>query len=348
MSYFAYPLALWLLLLLPWLVTFALWNRARKRRALARLGNLFALQRSARIRPWRAWLRRSSLTLGLLLLAVGSAGPQWGRDTLSQTVGGRDIVVVLDLSRSMSAEPKSRRERAIAALVHLCDTVEKRGGHRLALIVFAAHAEIVCPLTHDYDHFRFVLGELGSGKLQPPIYPTSGTEISGTRIGAALALAVQLHGTRSPGAQDILLVSDGDDPGGDKEWRQGIQATRPFGLPVDVVGVGDPDTSWPIPTETGNLEHEDKVVRTRLEEGPLQEIAAQTGGNYLPLRNRPLPLGKLYHEVLANRERERDNTEGAYFVHAQRYAWFFAPALLLLSMPLLFGEGRSRYREQNE
>jgi Ca-activated chloride channel family protein len=148
----------------------------------------------------------------------------------------------------MQAEPKSRQERAIAALFSLCETVEKRGGHRLGLVVFATRVEVLCPLTRDYDHFRFVLQQLADGNLVPDIYPKSKADISGTRIGAALIAAAQLHDPRAQGAQDILLISDGDDPARDQEWQQGIAAARKLSMPVDVVGVGDPDVGWPCTT----------------------------------------------------------------------------------------------------
>jgi Ca-activated chloride channel family protein len=339
MTYFNNPLLLWLLFCLPLLGLLGLWSAWRKRRTLARLGNVLTLQRNAASPRWRTWTRRMLLTLGLLLVVVGSAGPRWGRAAV-ETVSGRDIVVVLDLSRSMLAEPKSRQERAITALLHLCNTIEKRGGHRLALLGFAARPEILCPLTHDYDHFRFVLEQLSDQKFVPDVYPRSESEHSGTRIGAALVLAVQLHDATETGARDILLLSDGDDPGRDEEWTAGIAAVQQAHIPVDIVGVGDPDHDWTIPTKDGPLHFDDKLVTTRLNETLLQAIAAQTRGTYLPLRNRPLPLGKLYYEVLANRDRQRDNEEGAVFAHQQRFVWFLGPALGVLVLSLLLGDGR--------
>ncbi len=342
MNHFAYPQALWLLLVLPWLGLLAFWARLRRRRALTRLGNLLILQRSAMQRSRWQRLRQACLVVGLVLLIVGSAGPRWGRDSSPETVSGRDIVVVLDLSRSMRAEPKSRQERAVAALQQLCDTVEKRGGHRLALVVFAAHAKILCPLTHDYGHFRNILKELVERRLVPDIYPDKKTDVSGTRIGAALEAAVQLHDPLFEGAQDILLLSDGDDPADDQEWRQGIIAARAAHIPVDAVGVGDPETAWPIPTEAGPLHFDEKLVKSKLQEEPLRDIAAQTHGTYIPLRNRAMAFGKLYHEVLANRERQRDNDDGSLLVYQQRYPWFLGPAFVLLALTMLIGNGRAK------
>ena len=71
-------------------------------------------------------------------LVLGIAGPQWGRDWTQPVAPGRDLVVVLDLSRSMFAEQPSRLHRARAGLVKLAEALKERGGHRVALIVFAA------------------------------------------------------------------------------------------------------------------------------------------------------------------------------------------------------------------
>src|SRR5262249_58131955 len=132
---------------------------------------------------------------------------------------GRDLVVVLDLSRSMLARDvlPSRLERAGQALDDLSRAVERRGGHRLALVVFAARARIACPLTHDYDHFRQALAEQDAANPHPDIRPAGDDVQSGTRIGAALRLAVEAHDPhyRDHGTQDILLLSDGDDPAHD-------------------------------------------------------------------------------------------------------------------------------------
>src|SRR5271155_1721264 len=134
-NWFAQPWALWLLVLLPPLGLLAALARWQRRRALLRLGGAFT-----RLAPrrWAGLPQRLCLTFGLLLLIMGGAGPQWGRDTQQQVSAGRDLVVVLDLSRSMLAEQPSRQEFARAALLGLADSLQKRGGHRLALVVFAA------------------------------------------------------------------------------------------------------------------------------------------------------------------------------------------------------------------
>lgn len=339
-SWFVYPQLLWLLLLLPMLgalVWLAAW---RRQKMLAKFGNLFVLRSATTLQRGVRFFRGLFLTLGLILLIIGMAGPQWGYQYQYQTAMGRDIVVVLDVSRSMLAESPSRQHRAKEMLMQLCDWAEQRGGHRLALVVFAGQAKVVCPLTHDYDHFRYMLEQQNAGNLPPELRPPATAGASGTRMGAGLKLAVGLHDTRFEGSQDILMISDGDDPLRDQEWVDGVKAAKRKGIAVDVVGVGDPDVPKWIPLDSGFLEFAGETVETRLEEDPLREIAQQTGGVYIPAKLKTLPLGELYQEVLENRKLRRQEEDSNLPIHQQRYALFLGPALALLVLTMLLGEGR--------
>src|SRR5947209_5487527 len=80
------------------------------------------------------------------------------------------------------------------------------------LVAFAAGAKVVCPLTHDYDHFRDAVRRLDAADLPPELRPASADDPSGTRIGAGLHAALAAHDPDAAGYQDLLLVSDGDDP----------------------------------------------------------------------------------------------------------------------------------------
>ena len=105
-------------------------------------------------------------------------------------VVGRDLVVILDLSRSMTVADMSdpvyqqRWQAAQAAIRDLANRVEQRGGHRLGLVVFAARAWVVCPLTSDYDHFRARLDEFTPKAPPPEIRPDPDQPLSLASIGA--------------------------------------------------------------------------------------------------------------------------------------------------------------------
>jgi Ca-activated chloride channel family protein len=328
---------LWFLAALPMLIALGVWSSRRRRQALARLGDpaTVDMQLASR-RGWR-WLSGLCLLMGFLGMGIGMAGPQWGRDWNQSAAPGRDLIVVLDCSRSMLAETPSRLERAREALLDLADAVERRGGHRLALVLFAGKAQLACPLTHDYDHFRSKLENLEMVAQGRDLEPRPG-EKSGTRLGQALSLAASCDDTQFADTRDILLLSDGDDPVRDAEWRNGARVAVALGIHVHTVGIGDPNTASIIRLESGPLRHEDQLVRTRLAEAPLREIAEMTGGTYTSARTRTLPLGSLYLDTIDHLP-EREDSDDALPVYQQRYAWFLAPALGFLILFTFLGDG---------
>jgi Ca-activated chloride channel family protein len=331
---FAYPAALWLMLVLLLLSVADLFVRRRRRRALAWLGSLPVLRTLVAEQALLRRLRASAAALGLSLLVTAIAGPQWGRDWDQPAAPGRDVIVVLDLSRSMLAEAPSRLERARTALLDLVDTVQRRGGHRLALVVFAGRARVICPLTHDYDHFRDALNQLDVNDPSPDLAPAADAP-SGTRIGEALVLALQLRDPRFQGAQDLLLLSDGDDPAHDEEWRSGAEEARDQHVPVHTVGIGSAQPS-PIPVKDGYQLYHNEPVMTRLDEKPLREIARLTEGTYTPEQGGPLALGRLFRERIEPRGSREDGDDNLP-VYRQRYAWFMGPALALLALEMALG-----------
>jgi Ca-activated chloride channel homolog len=330
--WFAQPWALTLLALLPGVWAFLLWNAERRRQALARFGSVMAIEPLLTVRRGIGALRAALLLLGLLFLGFGVAGPQWGRDWEQTAAPGRDLVVVLDCSRSMFAENPSRFERARKALYDLTTEVEKRGGHRLGLVIFAGRAELACPLTHDYDHFRATVEDLDPEAFPAEIGPGD-RGISGTRIGAGLMLAVEAHDERFPQASNIVLLSDGDDPASDEEWRLGIAAAKEKNIPVYVIGLGDPNEASTIPNGKGVFSYENKEVRTRLEEEPLKRIANETHGLYIPAYTRGVPLGTIYLDTIGTLP-VREASVDALPLYRQRYVWFLLPALGLLALAL--------------
>jgi Ca-activated chloride channel family protein len=307
---------------------------------LSGAAGLGLLQKIRKRRSWKIWAG----IIGLIFLVLGIAGPQWGRDRNQSQAAGRDLVVVLDLSLSMLARDvpgpasDSRLGQAMAAAKDLADAAEKRGGHRLALVVFASRAKVLCPLTQDYDHFREALRQVDPLDPSLELGPTAET-LSGTRIGSGLIEAVRLlHEAAAPGYQDVILLSDGDDPAQDEEWRVGAEAARREKIPVHAVGVGDPGhaSSIPIPG-SGDLRYHGSIASTRLEERPLQEIAERTGGSYTPARTKALLLADLLY---AGRELREDFLP----VYQQHYSWFLALSVAFLACSLVMPEAPRKPR----
>ncbi len=271
---FAAPWVLGWLALGP-LVLCANWLASRaRRRALAR----FAEARASLPR-FTSEVSRDRRRLAFLLTAlawtafvIAAARPQWGT-RLEQLAGhGVDVAIVLDTSRSMAAEDlaPSRLRYALEASRSL---LTRLAGHRVALVVFAGQAAILCPRTLDLGAARLFLDSVDIQAVPAP----------GTAVAEALRMAVRSLGEereRAGGREAaIVLFSDGEDHAGGLEGA--ISELRRLGVRVFAVGCGTPE-GGPIPEGTGTYhkDREGRVVTTRLVEAPLQELAEATEGRY--------------------------------------------------------------------
>ena len=336
--FFLHPERLFLLAAVPALALMIAWRYRRARRVVDSLGTLPA----AELRPLLRRTARARLGLALAFgaIAFASAGPAWGTSARDDgIVRGRDLVVLLDLSRSMLADdctdPDYRRrcDVARACLLNLADDLEARGGCRIALCVFAAKPWVLCPLTADIAHFRQMVGEYSP--LGPPLrmLPTETEDFpSGTRIGSALRYAVGLHDPETVGFQEILLVSDGDDPAEDRlrEIQGGVDACRTARIAVSVVGIGDS-------IDECVLAIADELISTRMRSDILRDIARQTGGTSIETRE-AIALGDWVRTNVLSRPLRELPTERLP-QPIDRGHWFLLPAALWLAGSF-YREGR--------
>jgi Ca-activated chloride channel family protein len=341
--FFDTPELLLTLLAIPACVGFLLYAYWRRRQMMVQLGSALLLRRSVQLKPRvRRW-KAIALLVALALIALASAGPQWGIDKTAQIRKGRDVFIVFDLSRSMLAEQPNRRAIAVRSLRHLADALETHGGHRVALIGFASQARLFFPLTQDCDHLRHTLAQIDVGD-----FPSLSRDepISGTRIGAALKLACSYSEPQRANRPVIVLLSDGDDPADDQEWLAGVAEVEAKRIRVHVVGIGDPKNAETIPFGRDVLSYDGMPILTKLNEERLREIAAQTGGQYLPAHGSAIELGAYVQYLLdADELREEVPSDDAPPVLQLRYAWFLLPAVLLLLVALSLSEGPTSKKE---
>ncbi|MCS6975971.1 MAG: VWA domain-containing protein, partial [Gemmatales bacterium] len=261
----------------------------------------------------------------------------WGRQPIPrEPIKARDLYVVLDVSRSMLCEdaPPNRLARAKADLEALAEELDRRGGWRIGLIVFADRAAVLCPPTFDIKHFQEVLREADLDTLRL----RSGTLASdrGTNLSAALARirSVLSKANRQGEAfADVLLVSDGGDEV-DSATRDAAEALSAAGVRIFCVGLGDPRRASPIPLtdQSGKkqwLTHRGETVLVRLEPETLRELARLTSGAYVAAETLPLPTARVV-DLLTSAPRRELDLIGAGSEPIPRYRWFVFPALLLL------------------
>jgi Ca-activated chloride channel homolog len=336
-TWFATPVLLVTLLAIPVCSAFLVFAHFRRKQLTARLGNRLLLRKSLIVGFGVRRCKTACVMTGLCLVAIACAGPQWGIDRDAQHRKGRDVILVLDLSRSMSAEQPSRRELAVRSLKQLADNFEEQGGNRVALIAFASKAELLFPLTHDVGHLRHTLAQIEADDI---VKLSTEEPISGTRIGAALKLAVDSYDPSRANRPIIVLLSDGDDPADDDEWQQGASAAKAKAIRVHTVGFGDPNKAENLYLGSELLRYDGKPIPTKLNEPRLRDIASHTGGVYLPAHTDAPPLGVFVQHVLdADELRDEEATEALLPVYQLRYAWFLMPAVLLFLIAMVLNEG---------
>ena len=274
---------------------------------------------------------------GLMFALFAAARPQWGRVTERLVERSRNVVLAIDVSRSMLAADvrPNRLERAKADVADLIDSLE---GDRCALVAFRRTGVVVCPLTTDHGFLRGALEQ-----MTPESAPRGETDL-GSAIRAALDAL-------DPAADDhnaIILISDGGDLRG--EAIQNAELAKKRGIPIFTVGIGDPQRGSTIPDEAGRgvLRHKGETVKVKLEERALKVIAETSNGRYVPLATAgtaETTLGAIYRRFLRQVAAKEQNEEESRA--AERYQVFLVPGLALLLAGAALSRGRFAKRRQN-
>ncbi|MBK7349017.1 MAG: VWA domain-containing protein [Gemmatimonadetes bacterium] len=331
MSIFAQPAAFALFLVLPALWLLARHARQERTAALARFGDPALLGRTSSL-PGPASRARVALRwLALVAAVLALARPQIGRQPKPLARTGRDIIVTLDLSRSMKvADVGGTRLRAAKRLAW--QLASARPGDRIGLVVFGGAGFLALPPTGDLATFQLFLDAASPEDIGDPASDIA----AGLRVAER---ALRREGT-AIGSRAILLVTDGERNEG--PIAPAIEALVKARLPVFAVGIGSAAGGL-IPNDSGAAEgpwHLDGIGRqiiSRLNEGGLDSLATATGGAYArfddprALEAMTTALQNLEARVLASQPATEPQ---------ERYQWPLLLAVLCLLGDLLLGARR--------
>ena len=320
----------------PWVLNFLwllvpvaalFWWAERRRRAL--IGRIVAPKLRAILAgntsPFRRIFRGACVVAALALLVVALAEPRLGYDTLEVPHRGRDVVIAMDVSRSMMATDVAPTRLQRAKLLAE-DLVSELGGDRIGLVAFAGSAFLQAPLTLDHGAVLSALDELDTDLI-----PKGGTN---------LAAAIRASGeafTKAEGfSRAVIIISDGEELDAD-----GLAAARDAaadGVRIFTVGVGSAEGSE-IPLAPGEFVRDPsgKVVQSKLDAARMKEIAEATGGFYTPLDEQAARL--LAAEGIGKMAESEIDTESSRRP-IERYQWPLGAALALLVLQALVGERR--------
>jgi Ca-activated chloride channel family protein len=274
--HFGEPGWLWLAVAGPALLAWLYWHAARQRaKQLARMASPhFVAELTVSHSPGRRRFREILVLLAIFLSALALARPEWGMTESSNAWLGEDMVFVMDCSLSMTSTDvlPSRMQRGKYAVL---DFVRRQSHGRVGLVAFAGSAFLQCPLTFDTEAFEESLLSLDEKTMPLP----------GTDIGRALNEAYHAMDKNSRHKM-VILVTDGEDL-----EQSGVAMAKNLatnGVVVFTIGVGTPAGKE---IETVNAagqpellrDAKGEIVRSRLDEMTLQQIAEVTGGSYFPL-----------------------------------------------------------------
>jgi Ca-activated chloride channel homolog len=300
--------------------------------ALRRFGDETLLARSASLpSPTRRSIGNALRLGALALLLLALARPQYGQRETGMGQSGRDLLVLLDLSRSMNAADAGASRLDLAKRT-VSELLEASPHNRVGLIVFGGSAFLQLPLTTNYAALQRYLSAASTDDLGDP-----GTDLSNALMAAATTF--EHEGER--GYQSVLLLSDGENGAGDI----GPAAIRlsHARIPVFAIGIGTPEGA-PVPAdsteapERWHRDHIGRIVVSHLEEGDLRRAARETGGSYqrwspAAAQQAALELSRASHRLIAG----GDSPE-----RVDRFQWPLGLGIILLGLEPMMGQRRRR------
>ncbi len=325
---------LWAVLAVAAAGVYGVW---RRRRALRVFADWHLLERLTVPGGWlRPLARLAFVVVALVCLVATLIGPRWGAETQTLLRRNIDVMILLDVSRSMLARDLAPNRLERAKLAIRDDLLPALGGDRVGLLAFAGVPALVCPLTSDYGFFRLALADVS----------TQSAGRGGTSIGDAIRKAGTLFAERKLDSHKIiLLITDGEDHESyPVEAAAGVWKDQK--IPIIALALGDPEQGAriPVPGERGEsfLEYQGEPVRSRADFATLEQVAhASEQGIFVAVGTSNFDLGDIYRRV-AKAVRSAEEHEQRTVRQPAQYHSFAIAALLLVLWDSLLREGARR------
>lgn len=321
---------IWSLILVPILIILFVKAETSRSKALSIFGDAELLERmsiglSKTRRKWKAILVLTAITLAI----IASLRPQFGVGLKEMRTSGRDILFVIDVSKSMLAQDiaPSRLQSAKSAIKGLLD---KAIGDKVGLVIFAGEAFLQCPLTVDYSAMKLILDAVNVDSVPLP----------GTNIADAIQEGMKAFSKAQSASKIMVLITDGEDHSG-KAIDSAKEAAKQ-NIRIYTIGIGNPSGA-PIPIrdeKNGNLtykkDEQGNTIMSALDETTLQKIALETNGKYF-FAGSQLDFHKVYEQIAGNKG--GTSKEEKFYTHYEdKFQWLLLPAILLLLIDAFIDE----------
>ena len=329
---------LFLLWSIPVFVGIYIYAGQKRRQALkrfidARLLEKIQISTSSVKRRWKAAI----LIMAISFIILAAARPAWNPKPETIERRGRDVIFLLDVSKSMLAEDlkPNRLERAKLAIL---DTIETLQGDRVALVVFAGNAVVKCPLTLDYGFFRLMLEDVTTDSISR----------GGTMIGDAVRTTLdEGFDDQVKEYKDIVLITDGEDH--DSFPVEAAKRAGERGIRIIAIGLGDENEGHRIPVtnEQGEktfLKYKGQEVWSKLDADTLRKMVNVTpGGKYLNVATGTIDLGMVYEKLIASAKKKSLKSE-TIKRYEEKFQIFLAVALFMSLLEITLND---RKKETN-
>jgi Ca-activated chloride channel family protein len=266
--------------------------------------------------PGRTTLKFILAAIALAVIIIGWANLQMGAKTENVQRKGVDVIVALDVSKSMLAQDiqPDRLTRAKQLVMRMMDKMQN---DRVALVVFAGRAYLQVPLTVDYSAMKMMLQN-----VTPSVVPTQGTVIS-----EAIDLSMQSFSQKERKYKSLIVISDGEDH--DEKALEQAKTAADAGVIIHTVGIGSPQGATLVDPETKSVKMDENgnPVVSKLNEEELRNIAAAGRGSYTLLRNTDDAANKLVDEIDGM---EQKNLGAVLFTDYKSYFQYFLLAGFIL------------------
>lgn len=315
---------LYLLWVIPLLAGLLIFAAHKRKQALERFAGQDVLRHintsvSQARRTWKA----VALVAAFALAVFALARPAWNPVEREVNRSGRDVVFLLDVSKSMLAEDlvPNRLERAKLAIL---DGIERLQGDRVALVAFAGAAVVKCPLTHDYGFFRMALEEVSPESVSR----------GGTLIGDAIRTTIeQVFDNQARDYRDLVLITDGEDH--ESFPAEAARQLGELGVRLIAIGLGDENQGRRIPITDANgrrtfLQYDGNEVWSKLDADTLRKMVTATpGGRYLNVATGSIDFGDVYVKLIATAGKT-DMGSTTFRRYEEKFQIFLGLAFLLL------------------
>ena len=310
------------LLIIPLVVAGGMVVLYRRNRVSRRIADLKLFSRLApEASLEREILRLVLLVLALVALVIALARPQFGTHSKLVKRRGVDIVVALDVSKSMLARDVSQNRsgnRLKRAKMEISGLTDRLMGDRLGLVAFSGAAFIQCPLTSDYAATKLFLRAMKAGSVP----------VGGTNFGEALRVTREMFENSKGGSRSkvMVIISDGEDHEGG--YEEEVEKLRDMGVIIHCVGIGT-QIGELIPDQDGRyMRSEGKTIMTQLHENTLRAIAEATGGIYLHSAAGDLGFEAIYD--MLSRMHKSDYESRIESVYEEKFQLFVFVCFILL------------------